>query len=429
MNISVQDKTKLYYWALGLYYSILLLLALTWTNRGLVVPNVILRYLFLLFFVLPFIKFPNLAPSLITLFVTVRIFSIAPYGYLPSQVNLYFYLAVVLYLYNLSCGLSSSKTAILLLVFLLTSLFSNLINFVTESQDSGEYNFLKMLLISILLSKLLKSRKDINLMEWSFILITLCLSIYGFIFHKEIASDFNSPDELKRVYWNDPNYLGCVLSIGIIISFYRLLTNLDPHRIYRIIYLATFFLGIVNLGFFASRGAFLATVIPLLYIFFKKARSLKSVFLALGVIFVLIIIILNTPVFNSLINRFKDESTSTGSERTIIWERSFDLFSYSDPKILIFGGGSTYSYHLCGRAMNSVYTSPHNNFLEILYDYGIVGLAIFILLLINWFRKNSKNILGTSLILILILSSLTLSPLMYLPFWFLILLIENHKFG
>ncbi len=251
-NISIQQST----WVIGIYYFVLLFFSLSWTNQGLAEPNSILRFLFLLLFVLPFIKYPNLAPSLITLFVTIRLFSIAPSGYLPSQVNLYFYIVVALYLYNLANGLSSSKTPVLLIVFLLTSLLSNLINFVTESQDSGEYNFLKMLLISILLSKLLKSHKDINLMEWSFILITLCLSLYGFIFYKEIASDFNAPEELKRVYWNDPNYLGCVLSIGIIISFYRLINNLDSHIIYRIIYLVTFFSGIINLGFFASRGAF-----------------------------------------------------------------------------------------------------------------------------------------------------------------------------
>ncbi len=136
---------------------------------------------------------------------------------------------------------------------------------------------------------------------------------------------------------------------------------------------------------------------------------------------------MKTPVFNSLTNRFKDETTSTASERTIIWEKSFALFNHSDPKTLIFGGGSTFSNHLSGRAMNSVYISPHNNFLEILYDYGIVGLSFFILLLVYWFRKNSKNILGTSMIMILILSSMSLSPLMYLPFWFLIVLIENHR--
>jgi len=426
MKITLTDNWQQSYWLIGLYYLVLLIIALSWTNMDLVEPNVLLRYFFLLAFVLPFIKYPNIAPAIITLFVTIRLFSIAPFGYLPSQVNLYLYFAVVLYLYNISNGLSSSKTTILLILFFLTILLSNLINFVSESQGSGEYNFLKMLLISIILGKLIKNQKDIDLLELSFIIITFCLSIYGFIFYKEIAANYNAPEDIKRIYWNDPNYLGCVLSIGIVISFYRFLTFSGISRIYRIFYLATFIFGIINLGFFASRGAFVTTVVPLFYILFTKAKSLKSILLAAITICIILFLILNFSVFNSLMNRFSNDTIDSGSQRTIIWQRSFDLFNNSDIKTLILGGGSNFSYQLCGRALNSVTTSPHNNYLEILYDYGIVGLFVFVSLLGYWFKHNSKNIIGTSLVLVLIISCLTLSPLMYLPFWFLILLIDKQ---
>jgi O-antigen ligase len=94
---------------------------------------------------------------------------------------------------------------------------------------------------------------------------------------------------------------------------------------------------------------------------------------------------------------------------------------------LFFGGGGNFSYELVGKAIGLATESPHNNYLEILYDYGIFGLVSFIILLIHWFRSNKKNILAVSLILILIVSCLTLSPLMYAPFWFLMILIENQN--
>lgn len=415
------------YWIVGFYYFVLLLISLSWTNKDLVEPNLIIRYLFLICFVLPFIKYPNLAPGLVTIFVSIRVFSIAPYGYLPTQPNLYLYLSVGLYILYLSQKLSLSKANKLLIALFLIVLFSNLINYVIESPETTEYNFLRMLLITIFLSKLVRNSNDLILMEWSFVIISFCLSIYGFVFYKDLMISTFGLQETQRIYWGDPNYLGCVISIGMVIAFYKLISYSESKPILRILLIATYIIGLANLGFFASRGAFLAAIIPTIFILFKKARSIKNAF---AVIFVIVgfflIISSNLMIFNSLISRFKDSSLSTGSDRTIIWKKSFEIFIKSDFSKIMVGGGGTFSYQICGKAMNREMVSPHNNFLEILYDYGISGLIIFFSIVFFWFRSNINNILGIALILVLLLSSLTLTPLIYLPFWFLIVLIESQ---
>ena len=412
---------------IGLYYFVMLLIALSWTNRDLVEPAKIFRYLFLFLFVLPLIKYPNYAPALITLFATIRLFSITPYGYLPSQINLYFYVTLILFFPQSIYRSSTSETNQALIALLLIVLFSNIINVVPESPELLEYNFLRLLLITIILSKLLNNSNDIILMEWSFVIITFILSISGFIFYKDFVTNTVVQHDFERFYWDDPNYLGCVLSIGMIISFHNLIDFRSFNRISIIIFLATFIFGLINLGLFASRGAFLTLAIPILYILYKKTNSFKSLSFTIIIIGILVFVFLSLFVFKSVINRFTEDSVTTGSGRTVIWRESLELFAHSDLTTLLFGGGSGFSYQICGKAFGRTIESPHNNYLEILYNYGVIGLTIFISLLIHWFKCYSKNILAVSLILVLVVSSLTLSPLMYLPFWSLIILIENQK--
>lgn len=409
------------------YYIILLLIAMSWTNRNLVTPHIVLRITFTLCFILPLFKYSYLAPALITIFATVRWFSIAPFGYLPSQPKLYLYMVLGLYLLSLYNGLTSPKTNRLLIALFVVALFSNLINRTTESPDLPSYNFLRLLLFAIFLGKLVRTSKDLKLMEWGFIIISFCLSIYGIIFYRDfrVAVVVSAIDE--SMFLQDPNYLSCVLSIGIILSFYYFMYQTKQKRITRIFFLTTFIIGMITILFLASRGAFIAIILPLLYILFMKGRSFKN--LIYGVVFICIIVFVFSKLnlFVPLMERFTDTSLYTGSDRTIIWSKTLRNFVNLDLPTIIFGGGSSFSYTFCGEAIGEFISSPHNNFLEILFNYGIIGLIIFLFMIFSWIKNNLHNILAISMILVLVLSSITLVPLMYLPFWSVIVLIEKQK--
>lgn len=412
-------------WTVGIYYLFLLLIALSWTNKDLVEPNKILRYTFLLCFILPFFKYPNLAPSLINIFLAIRLFSVAPYGYLPSKIDIYFKIILSIYIFHLFYGLQKSKTNYILVFLLIFTLFSNLLNNVA---GKSEYNFVRFIIITIISTKLIRNSNDIRLMEWGFVIISLCLSIYGLIFYKDFMVNAIDLQDQERIYWNDPNYLGSIIAIGMVISFYYLLTISYNNFIYKIFCLATIVLGFINLGMFASRGAFLALSLAILFILYKRTYSFRNVILAIIILGIIAYSFMALPVFRTLINRFGDETILNGSGRITIWKESFEFFLNSKLLTIIIGGGGTFSYKISGTAIGSLsISSPHNNYLEILYDYGIVGLTLFIILIINLIKINNKNVLGFSLTLLLIVSSLTLSPLMYPPFWFLITLLENQR--
>jgi hypothetical protein len=416
------------YWTFGLYYFILLIVALSWTNFNLVEPPTILRIAFTMAFVLPLLIYHQFAPAIITIFVTMRLFTFAPYGFLPSEPSLYLYFSVILFLKYLWAGGSEFSTNIWLKAILLFAIISNLINFVTESDQSTEFNFLRLLLISILLSKLLINTNYVKMLELAFVIVTFCLSIYTLVFYKEIVITTITAMEPQKVYRSDPNYLGCILSIGMVIAFYYLVNQRNLLLIIRIFYISTFVLGVLTLGQLASRGAFAAASLPVVYILYKKTKSFIAMLFVLGFLILLFVAVSTLNSFNPLIERFSEDSLSTGSDRTIIWIKSFGKFINSDFQTLLFGGGALFSNKICGEALGGGgIVSPHNNYLEILYDYGFMGLMLFFTLFVSWLKFNFKNVLAMALIILLAISCMTLSPLMYLPFWLLIILIDKQE--
>jgi hypothetical protein len=413
---------------LAAYYLVLLLIAVSWTQKELVEPNIVLRLLFTLLFILPLFRFRNLAPAVIAIFATIRMFSVAPYGYLPSDIMFYFCLTLLLFFidiiqknYRDRRTFSFDRPSKRLIVLLTIVLLSNSLNLITE------YAFLILLVTSMMLSRFVRSSDEFQMMEIAFMVVTFCLSVYAFIFRNDFAvKDFVSKGVIERSYWTDPNYLGGVLTIGIVISFYYFMNKVEDKVVYRMSYLVIFIAGFITLGMLASRGAFLAAIVPMLYILYKKTNSIKNLVFVVVFVGITITALSSTDYFAGLEARMNIDDP-TGSHRTEIWEESFNRFIDSDMLMLLVGGGTNYSNLLCQKAMRGKNTSPHNNYLVVLYDYGILGLIIFLSILYSWFTKNFHNVLAVSLALQFSVLSLTLVPLGFLPFWFLVIFMENQS--
>jgi hypothetical protein len=412
----------------AIYYFILLMIAVSWTQKGLVEPNAVLRVLFTLFFALPLFWYRYFAPIAITVFSTIRLFSVAPFGYLPSTPAYYFYLVLLLYIYDLTQknsvdrkNFSYSRSSKRLIAFLIVVVLSNAINLLPE------YTFLTLLAIALLLQQFIRSEDELTILEIGFMIVTFCLSIYASIFSSDfLVKTAVSKEFIERSYWSDPNYLGCVLVIGIVVSFYFFMNRVKDKLVLRISYLVVAASGYLTLGMLASRGAFVSAIVPTLYILYKKTNSIKNlVYVAVFVVMV-IAALSRMDYFAGLFARINSDD-ATGSGRTEIWQESFTLFLRSNIFVLLFGGGTDYANVLCGRAFDMRSFSPHNNYLAVLYDYGIVGLAMFLLIIASWLKNNVHNALAVSLILVFVITSFSLVPLMYLPFWCLIMLIEREE--
>ncbi len=424
-NDSGSDKKELL--LVAAYYLVLLLIAMSWTEKALVQPKFEFRILFTVFLALPLFKYRYWTPAVLTTFVTIRYFSVSPYGYLPSDQWFTFYLTLLLFFFEIihknytgrgtfSFGRSSKGTIALVIIVCL----SNILNLNTE------YTFLFLLATTIMLNRFVRSSDELQMIEIAFIVTTFCLSVYVFIFSDDfVVKEYVSRDLIQRSYWTDPNYFGCVIAIGIVISFYYFMNKVKDKVVYRALYLTVFIAGFITLGILASRGAFLAAIVPALYILYKKTNSIKNLVFVVLFIGVTITALSSTNYFAGLFSRINSGDT-TGSDRTVIWESSLNTFLRSDMPMLLIGGGTNYCNALCGRSLGLASISPHNNFLAILYDYGILGLIAFLSMFYSWFSKNSHNVLAVSLVMYFGLVCFTLVPLMFYPFGFLLVLFECY---
>jgi O-antigen ligase len=274
-------------------------------------------------------------------------------------------------------------------------------------------------LLLILLIDLIKTEEQLILLEKSFVLVTVILAIYTIIFAEQFIIEDALYLDIERSFWNDPNYLGSFMSFGIIISVYHIL-DLNRNFFKSIFYTVVIIVGFMALGILASRGAIISSIIPIIYLLFKKNNSVKKILINFLIVIIITYIGLSYVSTDALISRFNDDSLSKGNGRLIIWEKSLNIFSSSDYLTLLFGGGTNYSLEICGKAMGINIYSPHNNFLQILYDYGIVGFGFFVFFMGIVYLKIRKNLLGVALFFSFLITCFSLVPFMYMPFWFLL---------
>lgn len=138
-------------------------------------------------------------------------------------------------------------------------------------------------------------------------------------------------------------------------------------------------LTFVSTVFSGKRGATLILLLSLIpqlrSVFSKKKKSIGSTFviiaLVAGITF-LLFYISQTILNGVLVNRFTEDET--GSGRTIIWLNVLQAFTDSSFFEQLFGHGF-YTVNSLGYA-----TAAHNDFLEVLYDYGLLGLLFYTLI-------------------------------------------------
>ena len=163
----------------------------------------------------------------------------------------------------------------------------------------------------------------------------------------------------------------------------------------------------------ASRGVTIALVLAVLAII---GRSVLLDVRKLGVVVLVVAMGAGTVVLpggESLLERFALEDTDTGNERLPIWEETVEAFTQGNAYALVLGQGFGTSREVVQRGFGAL-TSTHNAFLQILYEFGVIGIALFIglhmFLLVRAFRlRDGYGLVMFGLLWYLIGANLTLN--------------------
>ena len=181
-----------------------------------------------------------------------------------------------------------------------------------------------------------------------------------------------------------------------------------------------------------SRGGILAIALAVItyLLFYSKSdkNKLKKLFIGLITGILLLILISNLLKFLSpeIAQRFslKNVQESGGTGRTDIWKYYLNVFDESPALRKIFGYGS-------GTVLNLHEKVPHNNWIQLLIENGIVGEIIFVLLIISFLKTAYKNnnIYLFSVLIGYIGLTISLSLFSYKPLWgvMLIILLKPYK--
>lgn len=220
---------------------------------------------------------------------------------------------------------------------------------------------------------------------------------------------------------NVNNSLGDVL-VGSNVIFYVLLllpwvTILDTKRKW----IAVLIIAILTI-LSIKRSAIIILIGSLLILFFERNSGKESKLrrILLGIIAISAIILIgipNTPLDNVL-TRFEAIEEDGGNGRLDIYKDVINAFSKQSTFNHFLGSGyRAVQNELFHNYNYNIYISAHNDFLEVLFDYGYIGLLFYILLHISIIKR---------VILLYKSKSLFFSPYLISYFVFLIMSSVSH---
>lgn len=187
-----------------------------------------------------------------------------------------------------------------------------------------------------------------------------------------------------RAYFSYSEYLGRdtnVLNMAYnVLVFIPLLLQVRDRRIRNVSLLVSIVYIIASL----KRGAVLAMFGMFLVYYFNLGKSIagkisiKKVIAGVVAVIglVLLVLIVNNRMGGALFNRFSANELRFGSTRDVIYRRAFNVIKERGLVDLIIGTGS-------GSTMTLIGSGAHNEELELMISYGLIGLLIYFAMLLG----------------------------------------------
>lgn len=364
---------------LWIFYYLLLLLLFFFAMRPNAEYSIIIRLLFLASTFLPaFFKLEVLP------FVFLCFYGISSTSFcviLPTQSFYYLIIIGIGYLLYKHKSIFCAKSLLVWGYFLFFSLLKLDFN-----------DIFTWLFIAILLGDMIKDKKDMQMLLYAFIFISLFLSLLFIVHREEFLTQYGSHTlELEHAGWVNPNTFGAIIAAGGILSmsyvtnFLKFKKNVFLSIVCIITVILSFFVIVLN----SSRGALFAFIIPafVMVLFSNLKLSIKILFIIFSSI--LIVLMLDGGTFDLLFYRLQDETFSTGGSRAIIWEAKMQYF-FREANLLelFFGIGLPETLKIGTTKM----FSTHNDFVTSLIAFGVIGFCLFVYFVTYPIIKaNKKN--------------------------------------
>ena len=239
-------------------------------------------------------------------------------------------------------------------------------------------------------------------------------------------------------FYEDPNYLCTTL----LVFLYIILNNIHhAHGLIRILFIAEILIIVSFVLLTISRTGLVCIVFLLTIAVLHTIK--KHYFISfLSILVCLIFIqyknpeIISTAVqaYSGRENEGPDNVNQAAHLRFEISKRGIQ-FVFQNPKYLLLGigiGATAHHEEIPGFKASTTH-GDHNTITSCFTEQGIVTFALFILVLFHLYRilyynRNEENgYLSFGVFIAISIFSLSINQMLYLPYWFLLLLLYNSK--
>ena len=306
----------------------------------------------------------------------------------------------------------------ILIIFFVYSVFIGSYNFYSFPEQNNIYAkenliksfaFLRYFLFYISIKLIIKNK----IFNFKLFFIASSLSvlfvsldiIFQLIFGKDILGNLKTPYKLSGPFGSEQIAGSYLQRFSIFLFFLAPFFVNFKNKNYSILVLSfIFFLIFFSMIIAGNRIPLILFIIMFLVLFLmeKKLRKFSFLFTALTIIIFLIVYKMS-PLVQDYTQYFLRMSTGLliffketlllGLEPNITNTYIKEFYSgyVTWKENLIFGGGINFFYLNCAKIIEYCASHPHNYYLEILTELGIVGFLIICLLIINLFTKFFKN--------------------------------------
>lgn len=179
----------------------------------------------------------------------------------------------------------------------------------------------------------------------------------------------------------DPNVVAFFIGPGVVVAVGILMHAMSDARLRRRTGPALVAVGLPLYAstLLASRGMAIALALALAAAVLRGVRRDPR-----RLAFVLLVVALGgtaivLPGGRGLVDRFEAERVESGGSRLPIWEATWEAYTEGTASELLLGRGFDASKGLVRRGFGTV-TSTHNAYLQMLYEFGALGLLLFVAL-------------------------------------------------
>lgn len=230
-------------------------------------------------------------------------------------------------------------------------------------------------LIGLLVYLQFRSREGVGLVAGAAAVSSLALAVWvivsavegGFVYRGDVGVN--------------ENVVSFYVGLGFVVTFCATLQALGSKQRRYIGLFLLLLTGVMGyaLLLLASRGMAIAAAVALLSVVLRLAVQDRRKLLPVLAILAVAAAGMLLPGGEGLVQRFTGERVESGGSRTPIWHAVYDAYRGGNIQELVVGNGFGSSSTVVQQGFGTL-TSTHNAFLEVLYEFGALGLTLFLAL-------------------------------------------------